>query len=564
MAFLLVATMLLLLTGRLVQLQGIDSAGYAKRAALQRTHVFVLPATRGAIVDRNGVPLAVSLATSLVFADPTEVGHVVNATAATLSPMLGVPVPVLIKQLTQRGTRYVVLARAVLPSLARAIIAKSLPGIGVIPGSQRVYPSHDLAANVLGFVPSGPGTGAGLELAYNRLLAGHPGELIAEFGAGGGQIPMATHTDRPAVPGSTLELTLDRNLQWEAQQALSRQVQATGASGGTAIVMDPHTGAVLAMASVPTFDPNNPGASTPQELSNSAITDVYEPGSVNKVITMSAALTEHKITPTTVITVPPSLQLAGQTFHDAEVHGTEHLTVTGILAVSSNLGTIKIEQRIGPQVLSQYLHAYGLGALTGIGLPGESPGLLPPVSQWNPSQQYTMAFGQGIGVTALQMASVYSTLANGGVRLQPRIVRAVIAPDGKATPVPSPPGRRIVSATVAREIVNMLESVTTTQGTAPAAHIAGYTVAGKTGTAQRANPACGCYAGGGFTASFIGMAPAGNPQLVVEVVLRNPKTNIYGGTVAAPVFHQIMSFALKTLQIPPTGKPRAMLPLTGP
>jgi cell division protein FtsI (penicillin-binding protein 3) len=283
-----------------------------------------------------------------------------------------------------------------------------------------------------------------------------------------------------------------------------------------------------------------------------AISEVYEPGSVNKVITMSAALQDEVANPRSPFTVPGILHDAGFTFHDAEPHGVERLTLTGILAKSSNIGTIEVANRLGAARLYHYLHAYGFGAQTGVGLPGDGVGLLPRLRDWTASTLPTAAFGQGVGVTALQVASVYATIANGGVRVTPNLVADRIEPDGTRTPVAPPERHRVIDAKVAHELSDMLEAVTTNEGTAPLARIPGYRIAGKTGTANRPN-GHGGYGGAGYTASFVGFAPADAPRLLVEVVLQNPRSGHFGGLVAAPVFHDVMSFALQTLKIPPTG-----------
>lgn len=560
---------LALLAARLLQLQGLDSASYARMAEDQRLQGRTLPAERGAIVDRNGVPLAMSVDTRTIFADPVAAGSNKRTVAAAVAPLLGLRVADVVAAMYRPG-RYIVLKRGVPPDLARRILALKLPGgsqitgIGAEPTSLRFYPNGDLAANLLGVVPNGQAdSGAGLELTKNALLAGRDGRIVAEMAAGGPEIPVGARMERPAVPGDTIQLTIDRDIQYAAQQALAAQVRATRADSGTAIVLDPRTGEVLAMATAPTFDANQPGQMPPGSL-NPAISDVYEPGSVNKVITVSAALQNRVVTPGTVITVPPVLPLVGSVFHDAEVHGTEQLTVAGILAKSSNIGTIRIAQRLGRDPLYRYLRAYGFGQPSGVGLAGDSAGILPPSQTWSGSQQYTVAFGQGISVTALQVASVYATLANDGVRVTPTVVRGIVGPDGTTTPAPPAASRRVVSSLVARQMRDMMEAVTSNEGTAPLARIAGYRVAGKTGTAERPNPRCGCYRGGGYTASFVGFAPADKPQLVVEVVLQNPRTSYYGGAVAAPVFHQIMSFALKSRQIPPTGTAPPVVQLQGP
>lgn len=545
-----VAVVLVVLTGRLVQLQGVDAAAYASRAEQQRIRHTDLPATRGTIVDRAGNVLARTVEADTVFADPQLARVAVSTTAARLAPVLGTTAAALAPQLTRPG-RFVVLARAVDPATAQRIRELTLPGIGIQAGSMREHPGHELAANLIGFTGR-DGTGlAGIESSQQDVLAGRAGSQTVEVDGSGRQIPSGVHKERDPVPGSSVALTIDRDIQWMAQQRIAQQVAATGAQSGSVIVLDPQTGEVLAMATAPTYDADHPGAAPTAARGNPPVSDVYEPGSVNKVITFAAALQEGTVTPLTPVTVPPTITLAGHVFHDAEVHATEHLTATGVLAKSSNIGTVEVAQKLGKDALYRYLRAFGFGQSTATALPGESRGILPPPQAWSATQQYTIPFGQGISVTALQMASVYATVANGGVRMPPRVLAATVAPDGQRKAVPPTPGKRVVSTEVAGQLRDMLEAVTSDQGTAPAARIEGYRVAGKTGTSQRVDPACGCYRG--YTASFVGFAPADKPQLVVEAVLQDPVRGHYGGSVAAPVFHDVMSFALQSRAIPPTG-----------
>jgi cell division protein FtsI (penicillin-binding protein 3) len=422
----------------------------------------------------------------------------------------------------------------------------------VLPTTRRTYPAGTLASNVVGFA-NAEGTGlAGLEYSFQKMLAGHDGVRTFETGLSGSPIPDGHDVVKPAVSGTGLKLTIQRDIQWKAQQAIAAQVHATQADSGTVIVMDPHSGQLLALAVAPGFDPNDPGASPVSAFGDPAVSEVYEPGSVNKVITMSAALQSGLATPTSPFTVPNQLPYAGFTFHDAETHGTERLTLTGILAKSSNIGTIEVAQRLGAARLYHFLRAYGFGAPTGVGLPGDGIGLLPRLQDWSASTLPTTAFGQGIGVTALQVASVYATIANGGIRVTPNLVAGRIDPSGAFSPSAAPEQHRVISAPVAHELSDMLEAVTTNEGTAPLARIPGYRIAGKTGTANRPN-GHGGYGGAGYTSSFVGFAPADKPKLLVEVVLQNPRRGHFGGLVAAPVFHDVMSFALQTLKVAPTG-----------
>jgi len=378
--------------------------------------------------------------------------------------------------------------------------------------------------------------------------------LLEELARAGVEVIFARggeHSGTPPVPGSSLQLTLDRDIQWQAQQALVAQVQATGSRSGSVIVMDPHTGEVLGLAGAPTFDPDQQGAAPEAARGDPAVSEVYEPGSVNKVITAAAALEAGVVTPDTPVTVPPTLAVYDRVFHDAEEHGVEHLTFTGVLAKSSNIGTVLVAQQLGKTKLYDALRGFGFGQSSGAGLAGESAGILPPPDKWSGTQAATIAFGQGVSVNALQMASVYATVANDGVRVPPRVVRDTIGSDGRLSPTPAPGRTTVVSPKTAQELRTMLEAVTSNEGTAPEARIDGFRVAGKTGTSQRVDPTCGCYRG--YTASFVGMAPADNPQLVVAVVLQDPQNGHFGGTLAAPVFHDVMAFALQARQIPPTG-----------
>ena len=547
-----------LVAGRLVQLQGLDRTTYTTMAEKQRLHTVALTAPRGEIVDRDGNPLAETVDARDIYADPLKVVDA-GAEAAKLAPLIGGQAATIQKLLSQK-TSFVYLMRQATPQLASRIIDLQLPGIGALPAMKRIYPANTLASNVVGFANTDGDGLAGLEYSFQKTLSGHDGVRTFETGLSGSPIPDGHDVVKPAVAGTGLELTIQRDIQWKAQEAISAQVHALRADSGTVIVMNPRTGQILALAVSPGFNPNDPGASPVAAFGDPAISEVYEPGSVNKVITMSAALQDGVATPRSPFTVPGQLQDAGFTFHDAEPHGVERLTLTGILAKSSNIGTIEVANRLGAARLYHYLRAYGFGSPTGVGLPGDGVGLLPRLSNWSASTLPTAAFGQGVGVTALQVASVYATIANGGVRVTPNLVSARIEPDGTRSPVAAPEEHRVISGKVAHQLSDMLEAVTTNEGTAPLARIPGYRIAGKTGTANRPN-GHGGYGGAGYTSSFVGFAPADNPKLLVEVVLQNPRLGHFGGLVAAPVFHNVMSFALQTLMIPPTGTkpPRAKL-----
>jgi cell division protein FtsI (penicillin-binding protein 3) len=550
-----------LIAGRLVELQGISRTAYADSAASQQLHTVTLVAKRGAIIDRDGHTLAATVDASDVVADPSQMTNVVDA-AQNLSPVLHRSVKSLTAQLSVPGSQYALLStKPVTPSVGTQIMAMGIPGITTTDTTQRLYPDGSVASNVVGFVGSdGKGLG-GLELSYQNKLAGHNGTSSYAVGADGNPIPDGSSTDHPAVPGAGIQLSIQRDIQFEAQQAISRQVAATGALSGTVVVMDPRNGQILALAVAPGFNPNHIAKANPQDLGDPAVSDGYEPGSVNKVITMAAALQDKLVMPESHFVIPPSIKVSDSTFHDAEVHGTEHLTLTGILAKSSNIGAIKVGERLGPERLDYYLRAFGFGRTTGLGLPGETAGILPALANWSGTTLPTLSFGQGVVVSAIQIASVYSTIANNGLRVTPNIVEGSIGQNHRLTPAAPPTERRVISVKTAQELRDMMESVVGPEGTAPAAEIKGYRVAGKTGTAARSN-GHGGYSGAGYTATFAGMAPADNPKLVCEVVLDRPLHGYYGGTVAAPVFHQVMSFALQTMGIAPTFTTRPKAKLT--
>lgn len=567
MAFLLVA----LLCARLFMLQGVDGRNLALAAENQRLRTTVLQADRGNIVDRNGVVLATDVETNTVAAD-TKIISDKAKTAARLSPLLRLSEARLVQLLNTvdgngKPSRYVVLVKGLNTGIGADVSSLKLTGIVVIRDSKRVYPSGQLAAGVLGFMGADTkgdqlvGRG-GMELALNSVLAGKDGKSVVETDNAGRQIPGGEKKAQPAVPGRNAVLTIDRDIQWIAQSAIAAQVKATHADGGTALVMDTRTGEILALATVPTFDPNDITRAKIKDLSNPAASDVYEPGSVNKVITAAAALETGVVTPQSVIEVPGRLKVADRIFKDAEEHGTERLTFAGVLARSSNIGTIKVAQKLQPGVLFDYMHKFGFGQTTHSGFPAESPGIIRDLDHWTESDHASIPIGQGIAVTPLQVAQVYATVANGGVRVTPHIVKGSYDANGKFVPYAKVTQTRTIRADTAATLRAMLESVTTVDGTAPAAAIDGYRIAGKTGTANKINEQGTDYSG--YISSFVGFAPADDPRLVVAVILDKPRGAYYGGLVAAPVFHDVMSFALQTLRIPPTGKPSATFKLTAP
>jgi cell division protein FtsI (penicillin-binding protein 3) len=392
------------------------------------------------------------------------------------------------------------------------------------------------------------------------VLAGRDGKLTYERDRQGGRrIATAGVEQVKPVPGRDVRLTIDREVQWVAQQAIAAKVAEAGAESGSVVVLDARTGDILAMATAPTFDPNQPGRGPDANRGNRALSEVYEPGSVAKIMTMAAVLEEGVATPDTRITVPGRLQRGGKSFGDYWGHGTLQLTLTGVLAKSSNVGTVLAAEQLDPATLHGYLAKFGLGAPTGLRFPGESRGILAPPDRWSASQRYTVTFGQGLAVNAVQAASSFATIANRGVRVPPRLVAGWTDEDGKFRAAHPSRQTRVVSAATAGQVAQMMEQVTRRGGTAEIAAIPGYRVAGKTGTAQRADPSCGCYRG--YTASFAGFAPADDPRIVVSVTLQRPVNGHTGGLLGGPVFKEVMSFALQSRGIPPTGSQPTKLPI---
>ncbi|WP_431985508.1 peptidoglycan D,D-transpeptidase FtsI family protein [Streptomyces griseoflavus] len=578
---------------RLFQVQAVDASTYAGKAEQNRYVGQVLAAERGEITDRNGVALATSEHAYDITADPTmfapdelEIGDGPEQAAALLAPILGTDQEALVKKLRpeNEALRYVKLAGRQTPQvwnqikeLKRALAKKAehddstvnvLAGVFSVPTSKRVYPNTELAAGILGWVNAEGEGGGGIELQLDKRLAGEDGK-IRYAQSGGRLVPTAGgSTETPAVPGSDIELTIHRDIQWAAQNAISEQVEKSAADRGYVIVQDTRTGEVLAMANAPGFDPNNLSEADPGALGNAAVQDAFEPGSTAKVLSMAAVLEENVATPGTHVVVPNRLHRGDRLFKDDIDHPTWYLTLNGVLAKSSNIGTILATGQLGKtqaqanKVLYDYLRKFGLGSHSGLGFPGETKGILAPPDTWSTSQQYTIPFGQGVSVNAMQAASVYSTIANGGVRIEPTLVRGSKGPDGRFTPAPKPERTRVVSEKTAKTLARMLESVVDDEeGTGTKARIPGYRVAGKTGTANRVDPATGKYHG--YTSSFAGFAPADKPRITVYCVIQNATEGSYfGGQICGPVYKQVMEFALKTLQVPPTGAAPAALPVT--
>lgn len=563
-----------LIIGQLFNIQVVKADTYSNRAIneLKRTSVQLAP--RGMITDVNGVQLARSVAAETIVVDQTEIADPAMAAEVT-SPVLGISVPELTALYTGKLLYKKILVNATPATwlnLQQAIadynkkvmkekggISKRIVGFFSERSYVRDYPTGKLASSLVGFINDAGVGAAGIESSMNQTLNGVNGEYVFENGAGN-IIPGSAITKINAKVGTSVKLTIDRDIQWVAQDAISSAVKQTNAKSGTVIVMDPKTGAILAQASAPTFDPANKKSITLNSIRNPAVQDVYEPGSTGKVITVAAALEEHKTTPTNVYTIPYSLKVGTRTYKDHERHATQRLTTTGLLAVSSNTGAIQVGQSLGSKTLYDYLSKFGIGQNTGSHLPGESAGILRPLDQWTDSTLPTNAFGQGYSVTALQATSVFATIANNGVRVPPTVVAGTTDSSGNFSPAKQGAAKRVISESSAREIRAMLESVVSNNGTAPSAAIKGYRVAGKTGTAQRYNERCQCYSG--YTASFIGFAPADDPKFVVSVTIQDPSGMHWGGVLGGPVFKKVMSFTLQNKGVAPTTGTLKTYPLT--
>jgi cell division protein FtsI (penicillin-binding protein 3) len=553
--------LLVAVVARLVVLQGVDGAEYANAAEQDRLRTYPIAALRGAVLDRDGDPFAYTVDASRVVADP-EVVRDPARTALALTDLLDVPVPELTEKLSA-DSRYVVLASQISPETTDAIDALELGGVFFEDDPVRLYPAGTVGGQVIGFVGRDGAGLAGIEQTFEEELAGTPGQRRVEVGSGGNPIPSGIDESSPATDGDTVTLTIDQDLQYVTEERLGEACADGATTRASAIVLDVKTGQVVAMGSCPGYDPGAYSKTDPELLKNPLVSDVFEPGSVMKAVTLSAALEEGVATPDTVLTVNGHIEAGDRVVTDAHDHAPVDWTVTGILAKSSNVGTIMLAREVGDEKLEHYLRAFGIGSETGIELPGESAGILQDSDDWSGIRAANVAIGQGVSVTTLQMASVYQAIANDGVRIEPRIVESVTDPRGRPTPAPEPASTRVISESTADRMAYMLEAVVGPGGTAPLGAIEGFRVAGKTGTAQRANPECNCYAGGGYVTTFVGFAPADDPQYVVAVDLERPTSSAEGGQVAAPVFADILRFALTADGVVPSGTARPDFVLTG-
>ncbi|RNI20257.1 penicillin-binding protein 2 [Flexivirga caeni] len=563
-----------LFAAQLLRIQGLNAKGMASKALDSRLRSTVIPAQRGSIVDSNGVVLASSVDRVDVTDDPTatvtyrkqikdQVVQVGLAGAATdIADILGVqPQPLLaaMQAADKRKSRFLYLAKSITPQQWKQIAALGIPGVIPVASTQRNYPQGTALAPLLGWV-NGSGQGAGgVELMEQTALNGTPGKHVYEQAPDGTAIATGDNQDTPAVNGDNVKLTIDNDLQWYAQNALTAAVKQTDSLSGEVVIMDTQQN-LKAVASYPSFDNSDVAAARPNELLSAPFTQAYEPGSTSKIITMSALLNEGKATPTTPVVVPPRLMRAGTSFHDAEPHGTEYLTLSGVLAQSSNIGTMIEGGKLPAATLYKYMRAFGLGQTTGLGYPGESSGVLAPYKDWNATQRFTVMFGQGLASTAVQEASVFATVANGGVKEPVKLIAGIGQGNDYKAPVDHRKATRVISASTASLMTKMMEGIVSKTGTAPMAAVPGYAVAGKTGTANRYDAAVGHY--DGVTASFIGFAPADHPRYIVSVVLQRPENGTFGGNIAGPVFAKIMSYALQHGRVPAGQKQPAPYPLT--
>jgi len=565
--FVVIAMLLSVFGARLVQLQGFDPNAYAQAAENENLHVQILPAQRGEILDRNGQPLADSADGLMITADPRVTRATAPALATLLATKLNLDYTTLLKRLTGTGgsPSFSYVARQVPAALATEAVdeaeAKGFKGLYTDDDPIREYPAGDVAANIVGFMGT-DGPLAGLEKSLNGELAGKDGKETYEVGADGARIPLGPSTTKPPVNGTDIHTTIDRELQWYAQRVLRQADEKSDALNGMAIVEDVRTGEILAMADDPTFDASDPGASPKADRGVRSLSEVYEPGSVEKVLTLSALIDAGKVTPRTKLVVPGELHRQDRVIHDWWSHGTLRLTLAGVIANSSNIGTVLASDRFDDGQLHQYLEKFGLGQRTNVGLLGESPGILPSTAQWNHQIQDRVDFGQSVSVNALQMTAAVNTVANGGVRIDPSLILGQATTDsGQVVGTDEATSRRVVSQHAATAMMKMMERVPDPKtGTAPSTQIPGYRVAGKTGTAQRVNPACKCY-DGSLTVSFAGFAPADNPRFTVYVVINDPRSGAAGGGVTAgPVWQKIMSFALRRYGVPPTNTKPSHVP----
>lgn len=569
-AVLVVLFVMSLFAGRLVQLQGLDASALAAEALGNRLREETVPAVRGEITDVNGVVLASTVERRNVTVDQRVVGQYEKQVAGSvrrvgargaaedLAPLLGMSVDDVEERLTgDAGFAYV--KKGVTPEVWRQVAELRIPGILAEHSFDRVYPAGNVAGNVLGFLGADGTPLAGLEMTRDEHLRGTDGSRRYETGGGGQRIWTDEATEVDPVPGGDVRLTLDRDLQWYAQDVIAEQVEEFGAEWGSVVAIEVETGRILALAEAPSVDPNDPGSAPEEDRGTRALRDVVEPGSTAKVITAAAAIEEGVVRPEDRFEVPYRYTTEnGQTFRDSSPHGLQKLTFAGILGKSSNTGTVMVGEQLDRQTRYDYLTRFGMGQPTGLGFPGETKGIVHPPGSWDGRTEYAVLFGQGFSLNMLQSAQVFATIANDGVRVSPRLVEGTVDEEGEYHAEPQAETVRVVGPETAAAVRGMLEGAVAEGGTGGNAAVPGYRIAGKTGTAEAPSPDGGY---SGYTSSFIGMAPADDPKIVVAVMLQRPTKAFYGGTVAAPVFSDVMAYALQHRRVPPTGAAPALVPL---
>ena len=527
---------------RAVWLQGVRAASLGKLAEHQHRQTITLPAGRGTIYDRTGVELAIGEQMTTVYADPRQVRNPKDIALAA-HRLFGVDPNTLYPELVDKHRQFVYVQRFADPKAAAAFLKKGFTGIGSYPEERRTYPQDSVAAQVVGYAGTDNQGLGGLEIQYNRTLAGRPGKQTVvrdPFGRAIDVVGGSTERD-----GTSIVTTLDHVIQSNAESVLRATVARWRARSAEAVILDPRTGDVLALAQAPGYDANKANLVPFSIQRNRAVTDMYEPGSVFKLVTIAGALSSGIVTPQSTFRLPYSIHVADRVVHDAEFRHTETMTVAKILSHSSNVGAVTIAERLGAPALMEWITRFGFGKKTGIDFPGESPGAVLPLDKWSGSTIGNVPIGQGVDVTPIQMAAAYGAVANGGVWIKPHLVERI--GDRSVGPIER---RRIVSPAVNRELKTMLTNVVDEHGaTGTEAAIPGYSVAGKTGTAQLPGP--NGYTTGQYVASFVGMVPVAEPRLLVLVVVNEPRGGIYGGTVAAPAFAQIAKFDLQYLAVPP-------------
>ena len=557
---------------QLVRVQAFDAAGVQEAALTKRLTTVTVPALRGRILDSKGTVLAASVERRTVTVNQTAVAKyervidgkrvVVGAVGAAqrLAPLLGTTPEALVPQLI--GTSpYRIIAKNISPLTWREIEAIGIPGVLSETTFQREYPAGMTTAQLVGFVSENGSGGGGLELMADAQLAGTPGKRVYEQARDGTVIPWAQQQSQPASDGADVRLTIDADLQWFAQNEIAAQVTATGSRSGYVVVQEVKTGKLRAVAAYPSFDPTDLRNTSASALPHRAFQDAYEPGSTGKVMSISAALEEGVATPTTGVVVPNRIRRTDTQFRDHNDHATLNLTVAGVLAKSSNIGTILVAEQLPASTMERYFRAFGMGQRSAVAFPGESAGLLTPTAELSGSQRFTMLFGQGYSLTAIQATGVFQTIANRGVRLPASLIETDSSAVGTLASAEAPRGTQVVSEATATTMTQLLEEVTHPGGTAPQVAIPGYRVAGKTGTANRYDDRTGGYSG--YTVSFIGFAPAEDPQYVVSCTMQHPAmSSPSGGALCGPIFKSVMTYVLQAYRVPPTGAKSPEIPLT--